>query len=192
MQDVTSNEYTSHKVVLSEIDECLSRIDAGQVDDLADAIVEAEQIIVVGAGRMGLVLESFSARLNHLGFKSHVAGSLNCPPIAEGDLLLVASSSGETPTVREIAIKASKFAAGIFLITANTESTMARLSTGVLFMEAPSSIEQSETDALKSVQPMKTLFEQSLFILLESLVLRLMERTRQKADDLARRHANLE
>ena len=39
---------------------------------------------------------------------------------------------------------------------------------------------------------MKTLFEQSLFILLESMVLRIMYKTGQRAEDMAQRHANLE
>jgi len=40
--------------------------------------------------------------------------------------------------------------------------------------------------------PMKTLFEQSLFVLLESVVLCIMHRTGQGAGDMAKRHANLE
>ena len=39
---------------------------------------------------------------------------------------------------------------------------------------------------------MKTLFEQSLFILLEAFVLCLLERTGQSAENLVKRHANLE
>lgn len=182
----------NYKLVLSEINECLSRVDNQEVGDMIDTILKSKHIILVGAGRMGLILQTFCARLNHLGFPAFMAGTIGCPPIREEDMLLVASSSGETPTIREIALIAHKVGAKVITITANTTSTIARISSGYLYLQAPSSLTYGENDALKSQQPMKTLFEQSLFMLLESFVLCLLERTGQNAEDLVRRHANLE
>jgi len=184
--------YKKHALVLEEINECLSRVDGEQVDEMIDFILTSEKIILVGAGRMGLMLQTFSARLNHLGIPAFIAGTIGCPPIGEGDLLLVASSSGETATVREIARIAHRQSAKIFTITANTTSTIAGISSKTLYLQAPASLHPQQDDSLISKQPMKTLFEQSLFVLLESLVLSLMERTGQKADNLSKRHANLE
>jgi len=181
-----------YKLVLSEINECLSRVDEQQMIDLINAIMQSRHILMVGAGRMGLMLQSFCARLNHLGFTAYMVGTTGCPPITKDDLLLVASSSGETPTVREIALIAHKMDASIFTITATTSSTIAMLSSGLLYLEAPSSLTQEKIGALTSAQPMKTLFEQSLFVLLECIVLRFIEKTGQSVEDLAQRHANLE
>jgi hypothetical protein len=66
---------------------------------------------------------------------------------------------------------------------------MASLSVKI---EAPASLEKAERDGLVSRQPMKTLFEQTLFIFCESMVLMLIHRTKQGINQLARRHANLE
>ncbi len=43
-----------------------------------------------------------------------------------------------------------------------------------------------------SIQPMGTLFEQSLAIFLDTTILRLMEHTAKSSDGMFTRHANLE
>jgi len=182
----------SFGLVLHELAESLQRVPPDHVEKLLGAIRSSRNILVIGAGRMGIILSMFSLRLNHLGFTSHVVGSTSCPPIGPGDLLLVASSSGETPTVREIVRKAREYEAGIAVVTAQPTSTIGRMASVVVHVQAPASIVASEQGALLSKQPMKTLFEQTLFILLEAMVLELMRETDQTASDLARRHGNLE
>jgi 6-phospho-3-hexuloisomerase len=182
----------AYKTIVSELNDSLSKIDEGDVEYLGERILESKNIFVVGAGRVGLMLKSFAMRLLHLGFKSNVVGSITCPPIGAHDLLIVASSSGETATIREVVGKANRMDAEIIAITANLDSAIARLATGVLFLAAPSTLQTSEKETLRSKQPMKTLFEQSLFIVLESVVLLLMTKTDQSADDMAMRHTNLE
>ena len=141
---------------------------------------------------MGIVLSAFSMRLNHLGFPSFIVGSTGCPPIGEQDLLLVASSSGETPTIRESVRKAKEHRARIAVITAVPGSTISAMATLIVHIQAPSSLAAADYDPLLSRQPMKTLFEQTLFLSLEAMVLALMQQTGQTASALARRHANLE
>jgi len=182
----------SCSLILEELRESVSRISGEQVFQLLDAIRTAGKILVVGAGRMGIVLSAFCMRLNHLGFPSFIVGSTNCPPVGERDLLLVASSSGETPTIREIVLKAREHRAQIAVITAAPGSTIAAMATFVVHVQAPSSIADASQGPLPSRQPMKTLFEQTLFLSLEAMVLTLMQQTGQTASSLARRHANLE
>lgn len=182
----------SCSLILEELRESVSRISGEQVIQLLDAIRTAGKTLVVGAGRMGIVLSAFCMRLNHLGFPSFVVGSTSCPPVGRQDLLLVASSSGETPTIREIAQKARENQARVAVITAAPSSTIAAMATMVVHIQAPSSIAAAVDGPLLSRQPMKTLFEQTLFLSLEAIVLALMQQTGQTASSLARRHANLE
>jgi 6-phospho-3-hexuloisomerase len=182
----------AYKIILTELGESLAKIDEAEVEHLVDRIVERGNIFVVGAGRMGLMLHSFAMRLGHLGFGSHIVGSPTCPPIGSQDILIVASSSGETATVREVVGRANRENAEIIAITARPDSTVAELASSVVFVEAPSTLEASGEGGVVSQQPMKTLFEQSLFVLLESVVLCIMHRTGQGAGDMAKRHANLE
>ena len=130
--------------------------------------------------------------MNHLGINSYIVGSVNCPPICDNDLLLIASSSGETPTIREIARIAQEKGTKIALITASPDSTIGKIASLYIKIEAPASLENEEKDGLVSRQPMKTLFEQTLFIFCESMVLMLIQRMKQSMDQLTSRHANLE
>jgi 6-phospho-3-hexuloisomerase len=50
----------------------------------------------------------------------------------------------------------------------------------------------AETEASNSAQAMGSAFEQALWILFDALVPRLQAATGQSADDLRRRHTNLE
>ena len=189
---MVSSFHDVHKIIIEELSRSLSKIDERDVERLIERIMERKNIFVVGAGRVGLMLHSFAMRLCHLGFGSHIVGSITCPPIGERDLLIVASSSGETATVREVVGKAGSSDVEIFAITANHDSTIAGMARNILVVEAPSTLQTNGERASASQQPMKTLFEQSLFVLLESVVLRLMHETNQTADDMVIRHANLE
>ncbi len=183
----------AYALILEELAGSLGSVPAGDVEKLSRDVRSARRILVVGAGRMGILLSAFSMRLNHLGFSSFLVGSPSCPPIAKKDLLLVASSSGETPTVREVVKIAHAHKASISVITAVRKSTIARMATSTLCIQAPSALEERHPHGpFRSAQPMKSLFEQTLYIVLESLVLMLMRQTGQAASDLAGRHANLE
>ena len=182
----------SYSLIISEIQKVIYKVSEKEVNDFIGRIVKSKNIFLIGAGRMGIILQSFSMRLLHLGFNSYIVGSINCPPISSKDLLIVASSSGETSSVKLIAEMVKGYNADIMTITANPESTIAKLSSRVILLPATSTIKTTKDGFSISKQPMKTLFEQSLFILLESAVLQIMDRTKQKASDLAKRHTNLE
>ncbi len=183
---------SASELILQELDRGLRRVDPEQVRVLVEALVSARRIILVGAGRMGIVMQAFCMRLGHLGCDAHLAGALGCPPVAAGDLLLVASSSGETATVCALAGRAREQGATIAAITASPASTVGRAAALVVLLHAPAALQADASAAPVSAQPMKTLFEQCLFLLLESVVLLLMARTGQSAGDLAARHTNLE
>ena len=182
----------TYKLILSEIDRSLSGIIETEVDSLNEGILKAKKIFVIGAGRMGLILKTFCMRLNHLGFDAFVVGSVTSPPIFSEDLLIVASSSGKTASNLAMVEKASYYNAKIFTITADLDSPIAKLSTKCLFLKGPSSLYDSNINKAFSEQPMKALFEQSLLILLDSILLMLMQKTGQNIDDISKRHANLE
>lgn len=181
-----------YELVLSEINKTLSEVDGNEAERLIEEILKAEKIFFIGAGRMGIMLTTFCMRLHQLGFKSFIIGSITCEPITEKDLLIVASSSGETLSTLVLVKKALEFDARVFTITAKLDSTIAKLSVGCLLIKGPSSIEAAEENVVFSKQPMKTLFSQSLFILLDSIVFMLMKKTRQDAAKMAGRHTNLE
>ena len=77
--------------------------------------------------------------------------------------------------------------AQILLFTTDATSPLAELADHRIVIPAP-----SLREAEGSLQPMGSLFEQSLLILCDSLILKLMQRSGVDAAQMLQRHANLE
>lgn len=176
--------------VLAEIKAVLDSVDERGVHQLVEAITEANHIVAYGAGRMGIISSAFAMRLAQLGLRGHLLTEPTTPGIGAGDLVLLSSGSGETQTVYDVAVLAKKRGARIALITARPDSRIGRLADVIVQFSVPTKGET--TGALESIQPMTTVAEQSLLILLDIVVLLLMQATHQTSEDLWRRHRNLE
>ena len=176
--------------VLAEIGALLSSIADGQVQALLEAILQANEIGPHGAGRMGLMSSALAMRLAHLGLRSHVLGEATTPGVGPGDLLILSSSSGETQTVYDVASLGKAHGARLALITARPDSRMGRLADLLVVYRAPT--KPGVPGGASSIQPMTTVAEQGLLIFFDILVLLLMRATNQTAEDLWRRHRNLE
>lgn len=187
MTDIRAN-FTS---ILEEVRAVLAQVDPERVDAFLGLIMEKPGVFAIGAGRSGLMIRAFAMRLGHLGLPVHLPGDILAPPIRPEHLLVVASGSGETGNLVTMARKAKDQCASIALITANPASTIGRMADCVVTLTAPSpKVERSP--AVASAQPMGSLFEQSLLIFLEAVVMDLMRATKQDSAALFRRHANLE
>ncbi|MGL5748259.1 MAG: SIS domain-containing protein, partial [Weissella cibaria] len=93
---------------------------AQNVDDVNDEALlglvnQSERIFLAGAGRSGLALKSFAMRLTQLGKQAFVVGETTTPAITASDLLVIASSSGETTQLVQFAATASEVGATIWL-----------------------------------------------------------------------------
>ncbi|MBI2939120.1 MAG: SIS domain-containing protein [Chloroflexi bacterium] len=175
--------------ILSEISATLRQVDEAEVRRLIAAILEARHIVVFGVGRMGLVSRAFAMRLCHLGLRAYALGESTTPGIGPPDLLLLNSGSGETQTVYDVALMGQKAGARLATITARPTSRIGRLADVVVRLPGPTKV---DGDGPASIQPMTTLNDQSLLLLLDAVAILLMEATRQSSDDLWRRHSNLE
>jgi 6-phospho-3-hexuloisomerase len=128
----------------------------------------------------------------HLGKTVYVVGETTTPSIASADLLIVGSGSGQTPSLLANAEKALHKGARLLVFTIDAGSPLGRLANHRVVIPAPSPKAAAGVAASASVQPMGTLFEQCLFVLCDSLILGLMQRTGEDAPQMFGRHANLE
>lgn len=176
--------------VTSEISLVLDAVEEERIRQLMQSILSARTVVVHGAGRVGLACKAFSMRLGHLGRTAYAASDSTVPPVGTGDLVIVASSSGETQTSFDVGYLAKKNGAKIAVITAATHSRIGGLADVLIELKTQTKFGPTEDRA--SIQPMATLFEQSLQILFDVLVLMLMSETRQSHADLWSRHSNLD
>jgi len=185
---VNSKDHISK--ILEEIDFVLGKIDIGQTERLAQAVLNAQTIVACGAGRVGMAVRGFTMRLGHLGLRAFTLGDSVVPAIGQDDLFLVASGSGETQTIYDLVTLAKDRGARIALVTANPESRMGKLADIVVVIPAPS--KTKPIDGFRSIQPMTTLNEQCLGIFFDAIVLRLMLETGEMHETMWSRHSNLE
>jgi len=179
------------RAINREIDRALSGLDPGTCDQLAESILRSKRIFLAGMGRSGLIIKSFAMRLMHMGLAAHVVGETTTPAIEEGDLLLVGSGSGETESLLAMARKAKNLGINVALITVHPASSIGEHADLVVRVPATTP-KSSHPSAATSIQPKGSLFEQTMFLICESVVLRLMEMRGIDADRMFHRHANLE
>jgi 6-phospho-3-hexuloisomerase len=175
--------------ILAEIDGVLTRVSEDEVTALCDAILQARNIIIHGLGREGLVMRSFAMRLMHLGLKSAVVGDMTAPPAGPGDLFLVACGPGRLATIQALMDIARHAGCRCALLTAQPDGPLVRQADLVVTLPAQT---MAESEHSRSFQAMGSAFEQSLWILLDALVPRLQTALGQSADDMRRRHTNME
>jgi 6-phospho-3-hexuloisomerase len=182
-------DYTD--IILTELRSVLSKVEPAEADAFADAVLGARRIFVAGAGRSGFAARAFAMRLMHFGLDAHVVGETTAPNYEAGDLLVVCSGSGETGSLVAIADKARRIGGRIALLTIVPDSTIGRLADVTVRLQAPSPKARAG-EAVPSRQPMGSLFEQSLLLLLDATILALMERRAGDSDSMFKRHATLE
>ena len=177
--------------VAEEIRQCLGQVSGEAVEKAVQMIADAPRIFCAGAGRSGLAVRAFAMRLMHMGMTVHVLGEVTTPGICAGDLLVVGSGSGRTASLVAATGKARELGARVLLFTIDPSSPIAQAADGVVQIPAPSP-KASGSGQGQSVQPMGSLFEQTLFVLLDVVVMLVMERESLRSEDMFKQHANLE
>ena len=179
-------------LILNEITGVLSQVNEEDVNRFIDLFEHhpTSHIVIAGAGRMGYAAKGFAMRLGHLGYQAWVLGDSTVPHIGTGDLLIVTSGSGNTQTIYDVSKRAKENGANIALITNNPNSRIGELASTILVL--PNDSNKSSTTQRISQQPMTTLNEQCLALLLDSIVLMIMDETGETHESMWARHSNLE
>ena len=178
--------------IQSEIRECLDAVSEQACGQAARDILSAKKIVVAAAGRSAAAMRAVVIRLRHLGLDAYFVGEASTPPVGSGDLLIVGSGSGRTSSVVAQAQKAKQNGVRLLLFTIDPESELANLADTIIVIPAPSPKAAGNTANKTSIQPMGSLFEQCLLLLLDALVMLLMESLGATSDEMFKRHANLE
>jgi 6-phospho-3-hexuloisomerase len=169
------------------------------VNLLINAYRNDKKVLVVGAGRSGLVGRAFAMRLMHLGFKSYVLGETITPSVGEDDVVVAISGSGTTTMVVAAAEAAKKMRAKVIAITSYRDSPLAGYAD--LVVQVPGRTKVAKMDDYFARQilglheplaPLGTLFEDTAMVLLDAVIAELMYRLKKTEDEIRFRHANIE
>jgi 6-phospho-3-hexuloisomerase len=176
-------------LILTELERTLAAISEEAIAAAQRMILAASRLFVMGAGRTGLALKMVAMRLMHLGLVVHVVGEVTTPAIGPGDLLLVASGSGTTTGPVHAAEVAVKAGAKVLALTASPGSKLDTLAQGVVVIPAAAKQDHRETI---SEQYAGALFEQSTLLIMDAMFQAMWREGGASAEELWKRHANLE
>jgi 6-phospho-3-hexuloisomerase len=176
-------------LMMNELNRTLGAVSQAETEEAQHLLFEASRIFVTGAGRSGLALRMAAMRLMHLGLKVHVAGEVTTPAIGAGDVLLVASGSGTTAGAVHAAEVARRAGAKILAITTAPESPLAGLSAARILI--PAQTKQNHAGTV-SMQYAGSLFEQSVLLVMDAIFQAMWHERGESAEELWKRHANLE
>lgn len=144
----------------------------------------------MGIGREGLATRSFAMRLMHYGKEVHWCWDDTTPAVEEGDLFIFTSGSGEIGHIHYVAEEVKKTGAKIVLFTGVPDRKTAQLADLVIWV--PASVYKGKENVVPSIQPMGNLFEQSLFILFDIIVMNLVDNSDITFKEMSERHRNFE
>ncbi len=176
--------------ILSELGEVFAHVDDETPRRMTGAILQSRRIVCHGVGREGLMMRALAMRLMHLGFDAHMVGDATTPPVGAGDLLIASAGPGSLPTVNTLMGIARDAGARIMLITAQPEGKAAQLADDLIVL--PAQTMADDGDGASSLLPMGSLFEIAQLIFFDVISLLLRDQTDQTADQMRRRHTNLE
>jgi 6-phospho-3-hexuloisomerase len=186
---VASGFPTAAELILSELRGAIADLDPATLREAVTLLLGADRVFAAAAGRSRLALGMGAMRLAHLGLTVYIAGDITTPPIAHGDVLLVASGSGETHNVVHAADVANQAGAFVIALTAARESKLAKSARVVLWLNAPGKLDRS---SVGSKQYAGSLFEQAVMLTLDSMFHALWQASELDASSLWLRHANIE
>jgi 6-phospho-3-hexuloisomerase len=193
----------AYEELIKSISAALRGLDRGEVETLLESLIDTrtrgKKVLVVGAGRSGLVGKAFAMRLMHLGFQVYVLGETINPNVGDDDMVIVISGSGKTTVPLAAAQMARSLNAKVVAITSQEESPLAQ--TAGLVVDIPGREDIAAEDEYhirqlkgqhESLAPMGTMFEDTTMIFLDSIIAELMNRLGLSVDAMRERHATIE
>jgi 6-phospho-3-hexuloisomerase len=176
--------------IIKELNRTVDLIADEEAEKLVNGILESKKIFVAGAGRSGFMAKSFAMRMMHMGLDAYVVGETVTPNLEKDDILIIGSGSGETKSLVSMAEKAKSLGGAVALVTIFPESTIGQLADIVI--KLPGSPKDKSNSDYNTIQPMGSLFEQTLLLFYDAVILRFMEKKGLDSNTMFGRHANLE
>lgn len=192
------------KHLLEMIDASISGVPQEELEKAIEMLVgyKDKKVLVIGAGRSGLVGKAFAMRLLHLGYSVSLLGETLVPSISEEDLVFAISGSGTTKLVVTATEVAKQIGAKVIALTSYPDSKLGKMADHVIELKGRTLVAEDVAKRdyfnrqllglYEPLAPLGTLFEDAAVILLDSLIVSLMAKINATEDDLRKRHANIE
>lgn len=176
--------------VLVELHNSLASVNAKEINQLIDEVLQARRVFFAGAGRTLLSLQAIAKRWAHLGIDAHVVGEITEPAMTTKDILIAGSCGGTAMLPVGVAQKARAIGARVVHIGSNSSGPLRDIADFMVRIPVRTKLELE--DEIDSRQPMTSLFEQSLLLLGDIVAMMMIDRRGLVMKQLWENHANLE
>ncbi|OAB43962.1 6-phospho-3-hexuloisomerase [Paenibacillus antarcticus] len=174
--------------IVNELQHSVSQL-GEEAEQVADLLLRSGKVFVAGAGRSGLMGRAFAMRLMQVGKDAYVVGETITPGMDKVDVLVIGSGSGETKGLISIVENARAIGAVVVAFTIIPDSTIGRLADYIVKLPGAT---KDQSGNHTTIQPMASLFEQTMLVVYDAIILRMMEKTGQDSTRMFGKHANLE
>ena len=176
------------EIELTEASATAARLDSQfilAVDLIRDALERRNKVVVLGVGKSGTIGEKIAATLTSTGSTAVVLNSLNALHgdlgiVADGDVVLALSYSGETQELLSVLPAVVRFGLPIIALTGDINSTLAKSASAVL------DVSVSQEACPLNLAP--TSSTTSMLILGDALAMVLLESRGFRKEDFAKYH----
>ena len=177
------NNYTEAlDTLVGEVHRVAKSVDSQIVEKFIELILSKKTIFIYGSGRSGLVGQYFAVRLVQMKLDVHFVGDMTTPIIGKDDLTIVISNTGETMSAVQTANIARRIGSHVVSITGAKTSKLANASNTVIVVNP-------KTEVKKELIPLGTLFEDSVIVMLDSIIPLIMDKLNQTEESMRKNHA---
>jgi 6-phospho-3-hexuloisomerase len=173
----------SARTLAEAASQCVGAVDPNDAEALLRAIAGAKRIFFVGAGRTGLVARAAVMRLRQLGREAFMAGEAATPAANTKDLVVVCSGSFRSTTTLAIYHRTVEAKIPTAVVTSSAAARNYGKADPVVVIPV---------GERARLAPLGTIFELSLLLLFDGLILALMEELGIAEKTMRARHATLE
>lgn len=134
MSQTPAKDEFKYRMAVEALKDVKDRFDYDKLQKIADIIDAGNNIFVAGRGRSRQTAMNFGARLAQLGKQVYAVGMPTAPSIKEGDVLVLSSGSGNTPTLVDFAQTAKDVGAKCVLLSYNKDATVSKINTATFLV----------------------------------------------------------
>ncbi len=175
-----------YKSCVDTLRQVLQDFDFENLQKIADMIDAANHVYVVGRGRSRQTAMNFGSHLSDIRDHVYVVGGPTAPPVKPGDLLVLSSGSGRTPTLGEYADICEKQGVDYVLFTASPDSVIAKKATARFLV-----LNRAREEMKQLFGEFYAYYDYPTVLAFATVILYLMRKHNLSKDDLAKNCANL-
>ncbi len=178
--------------IIEEYRQVFELLDEEGLRQFIETVKKYQRIFCIGVGREGMMTRAFAMRLMHMGKEVHWIWDDTTPHIGEGDLLIATLGDGRIGHIDYVCRRAKEAGAYIYVVTGSPSGeTAAQVADSVFFV--PAAVYRGTDAVVPSFQPMGNLFEQSLLIIFDIVVMMIVDETPGLSfEKMSRNHRNVE